>query len=401
MAAVAGSKGRLSWRDVDRPSVQIETVRALLTGAMDAGGAARRLLDAACIREIGVDTNMVCNLACQYCYLSDRAEERGSVPLDVLVAKLLEAVGQGAKLLAFIGKEPLADDRAVTMLGILNDARRQGLAFRTGMVTNGTLVTRWLDELIDADLSYLDVSIDGLTDWENQLRGSDVTKRVKTGVDAVVRSSLRDRFATASVLTETNINTYPQFVEQLFGEGVQTCFSSPVLKFAMSKEVGAYAVSPERITRLLDALAKAGEQSGPETQVIVDLPYRYSWMLLRSGEVRVEDLQEDQYEALFWQLSGSNVFLKLNPFSYSFWRALRITHDGSVMLNMDLAAHAQYAEASLRLSDFAFPMSKNLSGQAAPFLVDFIEQHLHDGSVAPYERDLAGQFRRSNIGIAA
>jgi hypothetical protein len=396
MAAVAGSKGRISPTSAPRTGHQVPLLPGLLDGRIAPSTAALSLLGRAKVREVGIDTNMICNLACRYCYLSDRAEAQGEVALPELLARLSFLASTGAKLFAFIGKEPLADGRAVALLGDLDRRRKAtGRAFRTGMVTNGTLIGRWLDDLVEADLSYLDISLDGLTDWENRLRGRAVSQRIRGGVDAVVRSALRPRLATATVLSEASLQSYPLFVEAMLDEGVPTCFASPVLRFAMSNEVSDIAVGLEATMRLYDRLAQVAAARGGDCQVILDLPYRYTWALLRSGRVRVSEVREDEYEALYWDEGGSGAYLKLNPFPYSYWRALRITHDGRVILNMDLAAHSRYAATALDLED----VNESLLGamrRAGPiFLEDFIGRHAVPTATELHERDLAGQSARA------
>lgn len=401
MAAVAGSKGRLSICADERATLQKDVVAGLLAGRFDAVQAASTLVNSACIREVGVDTNMICNLACRYCYLQDRKEAKGSVPLDVLERKLSEMIPRGTKLFAFIGKEPLADERAPSLLRKLAMLRNaSGQTFRTGMVTNGTLMERWIDHLVDADLSYLDISVDGLGDFENRLRGEGIASRIHGGIEAVVRSPLRERFATASVLTHANIDSYARFVTEMFDRGVVTCFASPVLRFAMSNEVSDLAVGMERIWRLADEISTATQTAAADNQVIIDLPYKYTWSLLRSRSFSISELSEDQYEAIYWNIRGSNIYIKLNPFSYSFWRALRITHDGHVITNMDLAAHADYAEVSRPLQD-AGGLGEIDHAFARDFLAGFITRHDRGDVGDLHERDLLTQFQMSRVNCAA
>jgi hypothetical protein len=401
MAAVAGSKGRLAFAVDARPSLQMSLVADLLDGRLTSAVSATTLMQSANLREVGVDTNMICNLKCQYCYLDDRAEAKGTVPVDTLTERFSALALSGTKLFAFIGKEPLSDDRAVRVAEALNVFRRGGPTFRTGMVTNGTLVERWIDRLVDADLSYIDISIDGLTDDENRLRGRSVSDRVRSGVRAILSSPLGDRFATATVLTEASLNAYPAFVSAMFDEGVPTCFSSPVLRFAMSNDVAAFAVSLEKTLRLVDALAEATLSAAPGTQVILDLPYRYSWALLTSGRIAARDIAEDQFEALYWRHGASNVFLKLNPFPYSYWRALRVTHDGKAIVNMDLAAHADYGVSAVDFDRVNASLLPGLAAIGVPFLKDFIDRHLAPTTAPVFERGLAAQYGRQRILDAA
>lgn len=391
MAAVAGSKGRLVPSCKPR-GPQIDLVMQLLGGHSSPAEVAQELVAARRLREVGVDTNMVCNLSCKYCYLRDRAEEPGSVPLDVLSGRLESLAASGTKLFAFIGKEPLADSRAIGLLRRLDEVRRSGAVFRTGMVTNGTLVERWLPELEETELSYIDVSIDGLDDEHNVLRGAGTTSRIMRGIEAVLGSRLRDRFATATVLTSISCPDYRKFVESMFSRGVITCFASPVLRFAMSNEVSKEALGVDSLWRLVDELSDLS--ATPQHQIIIDLPYKYSWFALQSGLIPARAIEEDAYEALYWRVGGSSVYIKLNPFPYSYWRALRITHDGRAILNMDLAAHPKYEIGSVPLSEVRPDIFSDQVRGGLAVLSDSIERLASRDLRELHERDLEGQHAR-------
>lgn len=393
MAAVAGSKGKIDPANTNESSVQLPVVKGLLDGSLNTAAAAEVLVANAKMREIGVDTNMVCNLACSYCYLGDRTEEKGTLDLDALFASLRSAVNHDAKLIAFIGKEPLADTRALDIIKRLSHIRGADKKFRVGMVTNGTLVERRIDEILEADPCYIDISIDGISDLSNSLRGDDVTKAIRRGVDAIVESPLRQRFATASVLSTTNSSEFPEAVNRLFDTGVETCFASPILKFAMSKEVSGLAMSLKDVLILVEKLGSEVKQSADTHQIILDMPYKYTWDLLREGTIPVSEIKEDRFEAIYWRVSGTPIILKLNPFSFSYWRACRITHDGSVLFNMDLAAHKNYAATSVRIDEIADAFEMAGAERGPQFLHSFIDSHVYsDHTNDAHDRELSAQF---------
>jgi len=119
---------------------------------------------------------MVCNLKCRYCYLDDRPVRKGEIDADTWMEILTPLAEDDCKLFAFIGKEPLLDETAVEVLHRLNALRKTGLRFRTGMVTNGTQLHRHTDRLLAANLSYLDVSLDGLPEVNDHWRGEGVSQ---------------------------------------------------------------------------------------------------------------------------------------------------------------------------------------------------------------------------------
>ncbi len=356
VAAVAGSKGRVRVSDT-RPSSHVEVVRRLLLGETPRS-AARALIDRAKLREAGVDTNMVCNLACRYCYLNDRPEQKGTADLNDLLAYLKALVSSGARLIAFIGKEPLADNRALALLKALDSWRQRGAPswFRTGMVTNGTLIDQKLEALLASGLSYLDVSLDGIGHDTDSMRGEGVFAKAIANVERLLGDGFNGEFAITSVLHRGNRDRFFVFADEMFSRDVPTVFTSPILRFTDDLGISEWALTYEEIVRLVEQCAGYAAASGLNVeggqQLILDLPYKYSWYLVRNGYVRTEDLYEDGFEAQFYQPDPNvNFVVKMNFLSLSFWRALRVTHDGTVVENMDLAAHPGYASNTHHLSD--------------------------------------------------
>jgi hypothetical protein len=75
---------------------------------------------------------------------------------------------------------------------------------------------------------------------------------------------------------------------------------------------------------------------------------------------------------MHWRLAGPSVFLKLNPFSYSYRRALRVPRDGLAILKMDLAAHRNYGDAAPDFRTLDADVFQRLAPFGREFLAEFI-----------------------------
>jgi pyruvate-formate lyase-activating enzyme len=351
MAAVAGSKGHIAvcsngnTNFSPRPSFQARVALHVLDGVLTPEEGAEEILARTKLREVGIDTNMVCNLRCKYCYLDDRLEEQGKLTADEWLQRLAPLAINGCKLFAFIGKEPLTDDTAITVLEGLNKLRGEDLNFRTGMVTNGTLLSRYLDRLLETDISYLDISLDGLPSVNDTWRGEGTGERVLKNLKLILsRGPQCDLFVT-SVLHQGNFEHIVEFASALFDMGLKGFFTSPILKFTRNDQIEHWAIKPSDLEKTIDALLSLIDRLPKPSghQVIIDLPYRYAWWLLAHGRIATDRIFEDTYEAPYSQPDATlPLFLKMNFLSLSYWRALRITHDGIPIENLDLAAHPSY-----------------------------------------------------------
>jgi molybdenum cofactor biosynthesis enzyme MoaA len=402
MAAVAGSKGRIAFPigHLPNPSFQAALAGRLLNNAVSVDEVVQSITDAARLREIGVDTNMICNLACKYCYLDDRPEAKGAIEAAEWKSYLEPLIHAGSKLIAFIGKEPLADTIALDTISELNEARDHGQRFRIGMVTNGTLIDRRIDHLKSARLDYLDVSLDSMPEINDRSRGEGVFERVVKNIKLYLATSPVHDFSITSVLHKGSVRRYVDFVEFIFSIGIKTAFGSPILRFTERDTAAPLAISATDLSAMIDTLGvylrRLSAESCNDRQVIIDLPYKYSWLLLKERDIDWTDIKQDMFEAHFLQPDSSvPLFVKFNFFPMSYWRAIRVTHDARVIENMDLAAHRLYDQHTRHCSDHT---SRWYFGSRSRYLdkffADFVRQHADLAGIAsaPHDREVAGQL---------
>ncbi|MBM4393559.1 MAG: radical SAM protein [Deltaproteobacteria bacterium] len=107
--------------------------------------------------------NRGCNLRCSFCDLWDRPEE---MPTERALRLLDEAAAIGTKTLVITGGEPLLHGG---IFDIVRAARARGLS--VNITTNGTLVERHYDALVESGVSSLSFSIDGTPATHDRIRG--------------------------------------------------------------------------------------------------------------------------------------------------------------------------------------------------------------------------------------
>ncbi len=107
--------------------------------------------------------NRGCNLRCVFCDLWDKPE---NMPLPKVLELLTEARQIGTRTLVLTGGEPLLHPQ---LPQIIAAARSQGMD--VNLTSNGTLLDRHYDRLVQAGLQSISFSLDGLPETHDRLRG--------------------------------------------------------------------------------------------------------------------------------------------------------------------------------------------------------------------------------------
>lgn len=106
--------------------------------------------------------NRGCNLRCDFC---DLYEDPERMPLELALKIIDEAATLGVKTVVFTGGEPFLHSGLWSMIRRAND-----LGMGTNVTTNGTLIEKHLDKIVDSGLASVSVSIDGLKETHEALR---------------------------------------------------------------------------------------------------------------------------------------------------------------------------------------------------------------------------------------
>ena len=172
------------------------------------------------IRSLTINVAQVCNLACTYCAAGGDGTYGSAIKKPELdrvreqLAMLLSHVPKGERfIITFLGGEPLLVPELITT--IARDARLmvagRGVELRFDIVTNGTLVTPEIAELLANLKAHVTVSIDGAPEDHDRAR---LTKSGKGSSLAVLKGlaeliKVRDRLhslTAGAVFGSHNLN---------------------------------------------------------------------------------------------------------------------------------------------------------------------------------------------------
>jgi MoaA/NifB/PqqE/SkfB family radical SAM enzyme/ubiquinone/menaquinone biosynthesis C-methylase UbiE len=122
-----------------------------------------------------------CNLACKHCLFSSSPKMSEALSPDLLRQGLAEARELGSKLFYFTGGEPFVYPNFVEIIGnLLTDCDVHAV-----VLTNALLVENHLEKLaaLPKDRLHLQVSLDGLEERHDFLRGAGTFKRLMSVLD--------------------------------------------------------------------------------------------------------------------------------------------------------------------------------------------------------------------------
>ncbi|PPK65012.1 radical SAM protein [Actinokineospora auranticolor] len=171
-----------------------------------------------------VFVNWACNLTCRECWLyGDSSSEntwleevkREQISLEMWTALVDELAAHNEHPgISMMGGEPLMHP---LVLDLVREAKTRAPGCQLDMSTNGTLLPRYAEGLVEGGIDIVYVSLDGPTpEINNPIRGRKSFERVVTGIralqDACAKAGRGPRIALNFTLTGMNYTSLPGMV---------------------------------------------------------------------------------------------------------------------------------------------------------------------------------------------
>ena len=349
-SAMAGSRGGVIGKSHDTtwPSF----VTRLLTGSVALPELYDRLREPVSPRAVTLVVNNTCNLRCRHCYL--QVPQLDGRPLDDGEwCRLADSIARtDPELICLSGKEVLIGSTGAALLRRLGRRRATGQAgYRLGLITNGTLMHRHRDTLVEADPSYVDVSVDGLPADHDAVRGAGAFAALLPNLRWAVQTFGPRLFANLT-LQQRNAGAVASAVAYLHRLGVRNVelgFYRP-----LSYTDGALALPAAGVADVFERLGELETiPDGRRLRVLMDLDVAHAAPLaaflgsrwFSFDAIRVDDNHEPFVEHRLE--NGATLEIRFAPYPVGISRSMRITPEGHYLAAEDTLDTTGYAARSL------------------------------------------------------
>jgi len=202
-----------------------------------------------------------CNLNCVYCSVSSLPHLSHD---DILRYEEIEqivrvAAAMGIKKVRLTGGEPLLRPRLSTLISMI--ARIEGID-DISLTSNGILLGRYADELKEAGLKRVNVSLDTLkADRFRQISGRDKLGEVLAGIEAAHKAGLEPVKTNTVVLRGINDDETTDFARKSISDGWHVRFIE-FMSFGTPGTEALKMVSTKEIRERIQSLGKLEPYTG-------------------------------------------------------------------------------------------------------------------------------------------
>ena len=228
---------------------------------------------------ITIDVTTKCNLRCKHCRTNEIIHKLSLDEIKTIVKKCKESKPRGV----FIsGGEPLTRN---DIADVIKETKK--LAPITILNTNSLLLTEEkLQELIDAGLNYIQVSLDGIEKYHDFIRGKGTYKKTIEKLKLISKYSDKIKLHISSVVSSINIDGVEELVHQILDVEQIKVQIFGFKRFVPSNELKeSGALGKDGLKELYDKLEKLNRKYKDKATIVSDMPMKNIFQEKRVYEI--------------------------------------------------------------------------------------------------------------------
>ena len=304
--------------------------------------------------EVSYFINNSCNLKCVHCYVGYE-EKQNDLSIDEWIETFDELIGMGALTFGNVGKEPLLEvDKTLALLDYFARKRQENSNLRFGLVTNGTLLTEEIIKELERIMpDYVDVSVDGIKETHERIRGKNTFDKTYNNLRSLPKS-LAEKVFISYTLMNTNKDVFPELINEFENTNINKFLISPYV--SSPQENTGLEIKNEEVVQFYKTIINGDKidfSKHKTLEILLKSDYDAQKPLIealvKNKIIDVNNLLVDKYGVLFNEYkkeNGSRIFVNFMPFSDTLSRAIRISHDGYVSGCLEMF-HKDYKQRTI------------------------------------------------------
>lgn len=378
---IAGLRGGVT-EDVAGVHLAATTAR-LLRGELSRDEVSDFLRNGGLPRFMSIVVNSTCNLRCRHCYLQMEETRQPLLTMPEWQRLTASICDSEIRMVCLSGKEVFVGSIGPAVVEMLQQARAQNRGFfRLGAVTNGTRLHLHPDAFRGDGFSYLDISMDGMREAHDAIRGQGAFDRTVSNVRWLA-PRYGDRLFSMVTLMSENIHSLPEIVAGMSGLGFrQMGFGFYLPQKYTDTSLTLESSDSDRIFESLHDLASLSVPQPITVQVDLDsIVLDQALAFLRSDWFDPSTLKADRMGELYNEYrfdNGVTLQFRMIPYPTGIWKASRLNPDGSYLAAEDTVDAKSYDKNAIaNIRDFDFDIeAMNRFAMDSPRVKEILDDYL-------------------------
>ncbi|WP_414572842.1 radical SAM protein [Nostoc sp. CCY 9925] len=356
--SLAASKGGVYANYNDPIGYDIDVIKQwLLVGQkqVSSNQLYQNLVKKSCPIQLELGIGNTCGLECKHCFLGYKngAMITELTPMPILLNTVTTMIEEmGTRLIAVTDRDALTPNRSIPLFKHIAKLRIKYPQIKMGGVTNGLTIDKYADSLETIKLDYLDISLDGLRQEHDAIRGKGKFDVVLNNLRIALNRQLAQRVIVAITLHRFNDSSVIRLIHKLIiEEKIQWFDIGPLMAVKMQK----YQLQAKDIVEFLDSLSQSLKPlrvSQPVTILMEICAYCAAFIpaLIDRGWLIPENIRQDQYGHLYQNICiNGSITITLRPeLIPEYWRhTLRISSDGYVIGGCEPLTQRDYTQLAV------------------------------------------------------
>lgn len=275
--------------------------------------------------------NHRCNLRCKHCFYSKDKTFESELTVEELISVIDQLLEIGVRHFHIAGREPFYDNKVIPILHYLQKLKDDGRELKYGIITNGTLIYEFIDQISQIELDYLDFSVDGLENENDFLRGLGSFRRTLQGLQLALTNKLAKKIYVSSVVHSKNYNSLLPMIKYLHKLGVRDFFVQPMVPLGRAKKLQHLVLSEELYSKLIFQSEKFLEGLNKKSSATITLfiyPTFFHFLYINNEYVRDSFMQFLSEHETELSIKSSTLDFEYHLSCLAHWRMCQITADG-------------------------------------------------------------------------